>query len=118
MKALVAIALLSACVDAPAPAPYAWDLPRGFPAPRVPADNPMTADKVELGRALFFDPQLSGNGTQACASCHQPEKAFTDGRATAVGSTGAIGRHNSMSLVNVAYNASQTWANPDRKSVV
>lgn len=112
MRALLAIALLSACTEAPAPEPYAWDLPRGFQPPRVPADNPMSADKVELGRALFFDTQLSGNGTQACASCHQPEKAFTDGRATALGSTGAIGRHNSMSLVNVAYNASQTWANP------
>lgn len=111
MKALALVALVG-CTDAPAPEPYAWDLPRGFQPPRVPADNPMSADKVELGRMLFFDPQLSGNGTQACASCHDPEKAFTDGRATAIGSTGAIGRRSSMSLVNVAYNASQTWANP------
>jgi cytochrome c peroxidase len=112
VKALALIIVLGACTAAPAPEPYAWDLPRGFQPPRVPADNPMSADKVELGRALFFDPQLSGNGTQACASCHEPDKAFTDGRALAVGSTGALGRRSSMSLVNVAYNASQTWANP------
>ena len=115
MKLAVAIALvisLGACADAPAPAPYAWDLPRGFQPPRVPADNPMTAEKVELGRALFFDPQLSGNGTQSCASCHDPDLAFTDGRALAIGSTGELGRRSSMSLVNVAYSASLTWANP------
>ncbi|MBL9016346.1 MAG: di-heme enzyme [Myxococcales bacterium] len=106
------IAALAACADAPAPEPYAWDLPRGFQPPRVPADNPMSADKVELGRALFFDPQLSGNGTQSCASCHEPDRAFTDGRARAVGSTGALGRRSSMSLVNVAYSASLTWADP------
>ena len=117
MKALAFIALLAACAEPPAPEPYAWDLPRGFQPPRVPTDNPMSADKVELGRALFFDTQLSGNGTQSCASCHEPDKAFTDGRALAVGSTGAVGRRSSMSLVNVAYNASHTWANPNVTSL-
>jgi cytochrome c peroxidase len=112
VKLALAIALLCGCTDAPAPEPYAWDLPRGFQPPRVPADNPMSADKVELGRALFFDPRLSGNSTQSCASCHEPDLAFTDGRALAIGSTGALGRRSSMSLVNVAYSASLTWANP------
>ncbi len=113
MKALALLGLVAACADgAPTVEPYAWQLPPGFPVPRVPADNPMSLEKVELGRALFFDPRLSGNGTQACASCHAPERAFTDGRATAIGSTGAPGRHNSMSLTNVAYNRTQTWADP------
>ena len=112
MRTLALVALVTGCaVEAPA-ADYAWDLPRGFPAPRVPADNPMTAEKVELGRHLFYDARLSGNGTQSCASCHAPERAFTDGLVTAIGSTGAPGRHNAMSLTNVAYNSAQTWADP------
>jgi cytochrome c peroxidase len=112
VKLVALIAVLGACATTPAAEPYAWDLPPGFPEPRVPADNPMSADKVELGRALFEDTRLSGNGAQSCASCHAADRAFTDGRTTAIGSTGAIGRHNSMSLTNVAYNSSQTWANP------
>ena len=91
---------------------FAWQLPPGFPEPRVPADNPMTAAKVELGRYLFYDTRLSANGTQACASCHKQERAFTDGRVVAVGSTGEGHPRNSMSLTNVAYNSSLTWANP------
>jgi len=89
---------------------WQWQLPARFPTPVVPADNPMSADKVELGRFLFHDTRLSANGTQACASCHVQESAFTDGRATPLGSTGQPGVHNAMSLTNVAYNSSSTWA--------
>jgi cytochrome c peroxidase len=90
---------------------YAWNLPVGFPVPAVPADNPITAEKVELGRHLFYDKRLSDNGTQACASCHEQELAFTDGRATGLGSTGQAHPRGSMSLANVAYAATLTWAN-------
>lgn len=72
----------------------------------------MSVAKVELGRRLFFDRRLSGNQSYACATCHQPEHAFTDGRARAVGSTGALHTRSAMSLVNVAYNATFGWANP------
>jgi cytochrome c peroxidase len=92
--------------------PYDWDLPAGFPEPFVPTDNPMTPAKVELGRHLFYDEQLSGNGTQSCASCHQQALAFTDGLAQAVGSTGELHPRSSMSLGNVAYASTLTWANP------
>ncbi|MCA9739613.1 MAG: di-heme enzyme, partial [Gemmatimonadetes bacterium] len=92
---------------------YAWDLPPGFPVPRVPAENPMSAEKVELGHYLFYDPRLSGNGTQSCASCHAQALAFSDGRRLGVGSTGDVHPRNSMALVNVAYNASYTWGHPD-----
>src|SRR5262245_44864695 len=85
------------------PAPFAWRLPAGFPPPRVPPDNPMSAAKVELGRHLFYDVRLSGNLTQACASCHRQSLAFTDGRPRAVGSTGEVHRRSAMSLANVAY---------------
>ena len=80
--------------------------------PAVPADNPMSVAKVELGRHLFYDLRLSGNGQQSCATCHQQEKAFTDGLTTSAGSTGEDHPRNSMSLVNVAYAATLTWANP------
>lgn len=91
---------------------YAWNLPKGFPKPPVPADNPMTAAKVELGRYLFYDVRTSVNGKSSCATCHQQRLAFTDGRAVSVGTTGEFHPRNAMSLVNVAYSASLTWSNP------
>ncbi len=118
--ALVALAALAAGCgeETPSAAPdagvagYVWALPPGFPEPSVPADNPMTEARVELGRHLFYDARLSGNGTQACASCHEQARAFTDGRAVAEGSTGAMHPRNSQTLANVVYNATLTWANP------
>lgn len=95
----------------PAQEAYDWRLPRGFPAPVVPADNPISPAKVELGRHLFYDTRLSGNGQQACATCHEQARAFTDGRARSVGSTGQEHPRGSMSLVNVAYAAALTWSN-------
>ena len=91
---------------------YVWHLPPGFPTPRVPADNPMSDAKVALGRRLFYDSQLSGNGRESCATCHTQPQAFTDGRARAIGSTGELHPRGSMSLVNVAYASALTWANP------
>jgi cytochrome c peroxidase len=91
---------------------FAWNLPDGFPVPAVPPDNPTTSSKVRLGRYLFYDQRLSHNGTQSCASCHKQELAFTDGRATSVGSTGQAHPRSAMSLVNVAYASTLTWANP------
>jgi cytochrome c peroxidase len=90
---------------------YEWHLPAGFPKPKVPADNPISTAKVELGRRLFYDKRLSGNGTFSCASCHDPKKAFTDGFAQALGSTGELHPRGSMSLVNVGYASTLTWAN-------
>ncbi len=65
--------------------------------------------QIELGRHLFYDARLSGNGQQSCASCHQQQRAFSDGRATAVGSTGQRHTLNAMTLTNVAYNLAYTW---------
>lgn len=87
-------------------------LPSGFPVPAVPADNPMSDAKVDLGRHLFYDKRLSGNGTLACASCHFQEKAFTDGVALSKGSTGEFTARNAQTLGNVAYHPTLTWANP------
>lgn len=98
--------------DTTAVSTYDWPLPADIPRPREPRDNPMTAEKVELGRFLFHDVRLSGNGTQSCASCHEQALAFTDGRARAIGSTGEVHPRSAQSLANVAYNATMTWANP------
>lgn len=108
---ILALLVAGACDDAVAPEPYAWDLPAGFPVPRVPADNPMNAPKVELGRRLFYDARLSGNETQACASCHVQAHAFAEPLAVSLGSTGQAHFRNAMSLTNVAFNATQTWSN-------
>jgi len=97
------------------PTKYVWQLPEGFPLPRVPADNPITAEKVELGRLLFHDTRLSGDGTVSCASCHQPERAYTDGRSRAVGIRGNVHPRSAMSLTNVAYNATLGWDDPALK---
>jgi cytochrome c peroxidase len=115
-RLLLALALVGALVggsrgfDARPADAYAWHLPPGVPRPRVPADNPMTDAKVRLGRRLFYDTRLSGNGTYACASCHQQGLAFTDGRSHAIGSTGQAHARSAMSLTNVAFNASYGWA--------
>lgn len=91
---------------------WSWSLPANFPEPKVPADNPMSEAKVELGRRLFYDQRLSGNGKQSCSSCHLQEKAFTEGLAQAIGSTGELHPRSAQHLANVAYNATLTWANP------
>src|SRR5262245_13118090 len=69
----------------------------------VPADNPLTDAKMELGRALFFDPILSADRSVACASCHAPERGFADPRPLAIGIRGQKGRRNAPSLLNRAY---------------
>lgn len=97
--------------------PYEWTLPPGFPLPNVPRGNPMTKEKVELGRYLFYDKRLSLNQTQSCASCHKQELAFTDGRAHGLGSTGELHPRGPMSLANVAYSPVLTWANPNVRTL-
>src|SRR6476646_6359567 len=115
-RVLVAIVLLGALAGRARPEPgraadaYVWHLPPGVPRPKVPADNPMSEAKVRIGRRLFYDTRLSGNGTFGCASCHQQKLAFTDGRARALGSTGQAHARSAMSLANVAFNASYGWA--------
>ena len=96
---------------------WEWQLPRGFPTPKVPAGNPMSAAKVELGRHLFYDRSLSDSGHFSCATCHRQEQAFTDGLPQAVGATAELHPRGSMSLANVAYNASFAWADPTLHSL-
>ncbi len=94
------------------PKSYDWQLPEGYPLPVVPDDNPMTTAKVELGRWLFYDMRLSGNGTMSCGTCHIQSLAFTDGKQRSTGSTGDLHPRSSMMLINAAYASRLTWANP------
>lgn len=91
---------------------YNWNLPSWTPKPIVPEDNPMTTEKVELGRHLFYEPRLSITGEYSCASCHKQSLAFTDGKPVAIGSTNESHPRNAMGLGNVAYSPVLTWANP------
>jgi cytochrome c peroxidase len=84
-------------------------LPAALTASVVPKDNPQTPEKIALGEKLFFEGRLSGNGTVACASCHDPRLAFTDSRPVAVGIDNRVGQRNSPTVLNALYNQTQFW---------
>lgn len=86
------------------PTAYKLDVPAWMPTPYIPGDNPMTVEGIALGRRLFYDPILSSNGKMACATCHQQEKAFTDGTAFSLGVLGMPGKRSAMSITNMAFN--------------
>ena len=90
-------------------APATSGLLREFPPATEPADNPTTPERAELGRLLFFDPVLSQNDDVACATCHHPDRGFSDGRPTSVGMTGVALPRNALTLWNVAYARSLFW---------
>ena len=97
----VTLALAAAAAQAIEPLPV---------QPPVPAHNPMSAAKVELGKQLFFDPRLSLDGTVSCFSCHDVIKGGgNDGRATAVGVAGKTGNRNAPTVWNAAYLNTQFW---------
>jgi cytochrome c peroxidase len=75
----------------------------------IPKNNPQTPEKIALGEKLFFDARLSANGTVACATCHDPRLAFTDGRPVAVGIGNRVGQRNSPTVLNALYNQTQFW---------
>src|SRR5438093_3467461 len=75
----------------------------------IPPDNPQTPEKIALGRKLFFDGRLSADGSVACASCHNPERAFTDGKPTSTGIHGRVGQRNAPTILNALYNKTQFW---------
>lgn len=116
-RGLIAATLSSLPLGATSTQPYDWDLPDWAPRPVVPADNPMSPAKVELGRYLFYDRKLSVNQRMACASCHQANRGFTDNLPVAEGVTGERGNRSAMSLTNIAYLPTLTWANPNLNSL-
>jgi cytochrome c peroxidase len=74
-----------------------------------PEENPITAEKIELGRRLFTDRRLSRDGTIACVSCHDPARAFSDGLTVPVGVFGRLGKRNAPALVNRGYGRAFFW---------
>lgn len=90
--------------------PVELSLPEGVFPPEIPADNPLTRDRVALGRRLYFDTRLSSDGTVACATCHAPAHGFADPRGkTSAGVGGALGTRNAPTVLNAAFLATQFW---------
>jgi cytochrome c peroxidase len=75
----------------------------------IPPNNLQTPEKIALGRKLFFDGRLSADGSVACASCHNPDRAFTDGKPTSTGIHGHLGQRNAPTVLNALYNKTQFW---------
>jgi len=125
---VVMVGLMAVAGDASAPAQHAGPPPIpkagplaqprsikqvGLPADQtlaaIPTDNPQTPEKIALGQKLFFDGRLSVDRTVACATCHDPQRAFTDGRPTSVGVQGRSGQRNAPTVLNALYNKTQFW---------
>lgn len=99
------------CVAATSAAAQEVELPvpEGVLPPEIPAENPVTAAKVELGKKLFFDARLSSDGTIACATCHGPRRGFADGlgNQTSAGVGGKLGPRNAPTVLNAAFFSEQ-----------
>ena len=103
-----------AATETPAPGtgagtPIAVSVPLGLPPLPIPADNPMTAEKVELGKLLYFDKRLSKDGTISCATCHDPQIAWAEDEPTSTGIDEQVGDKNSPTVINAAYADVQFW---------
>ena len=117
--ALIAFAFLYRPVDAYSNTPDAVPMPigkvvqikppLGLPPVPVPADNPLTAETVALGRQLYYDPILSADKTVSCASCHGPQMGFSDTHPVSLGVGGKKGTRHAPTVINSAYNALQFW---------
>ncbi len=88
---------------------FMLNIPPGFPTPVMPEGNELTKDRVLLGKKLFFDPILSGNGKISCASCHIPSKAFSDTGRVSAGVEHRLGTRNTSPLFNLAYEKAFFW---------
>ena len=102
--------------DAPRPGPLAEPKPADQPglphdlyAASIPADNPLTPDKIILGKKLFFETRLSADNSTSCATCHDPDKGFSDQLATAKGIRNQLGHRNAPTILNAMFNVTQFW---------
>ena len=115
--AVLFVVLISAC-QPPEPVakvyelsetPYELKIPAGLPQPVLPKENPLTVEKVNLGRKLFFDKNLSVDRSVSCASCHDPEKFWDNGIQYGIGIKGREGTRNTPTLSNVVYQKQFFW---------
>jgi cytochrome c peroxidase len=113
--AVAVLLVLSSCRSTsesparPIGSPLHVEVPLGLPPLLIPADNPLTAQTVALGRKLYFDPTLSRNNKISCASCHNPALAFTDGQRLSKGAGGMLGSRNAPTILNAAYYPVNFW---------
>lgn len=105
------VALLAALASNPAVAADndVLKVPLGLKPVPVPADNPLTVEKVELGKQLYFDPRLSCDDTVSCASCHDPKKGWSNGTPFATGVRNQVGGRSAPTIINSAYSELQFW---------
>jgi len=104
MAAASAIAVATAASAADPP-----KVPLGLKPVPVPADNPLTPEKIELGKQLFFDPRLSCDDTTSCATCHDPKKGWSNSLNFATGVRGQVGGRSAPTVINAAYSELQFW---------
>jgi cytochrome c peroxidase len=119
LGAVTLLFLLGIVSDAPGakaslqPKAFRPQIPTGIPRWKwrklIPQENPLTAEKVALGQALYFDKRLSVDGTVSCATCHDPAMAFADRNTLALGVAGRIGTRNVPTTLNAMFNQSQFW---------
>jgi len=111
--ATLAAALIGCKTEAPKPVAVeekvAWPEIKGYAEMAIPADNPMTTAKVNLGKQLFYDKRLSGDGSRSCYSCHLKENGLTDGKPTAIGAYEAKLPRASPTLWNIGYHKEFYW---------
>ena len=89
--------------------PYSLEIPSSLPPIDVPPDNPLTEEGVSLGRMLFYEPLLSRDGSQSCASCHLQATGFSDPNQFSTGIDGDQGERNAMALINIAWSDELNW---------
>ena len=89
--------------------PYNLIIPEGLPPMVIPSTNPLTIEGVALGKKLFYDPILSGNNTQSCASCHMQEIGFSESTQYSTGIDGVEGNRNAMPLINLGWQSKFFW---------
>jgi len=94
---------------APQGTPYEVKVPLGLPPLPIPEDNPMTVEKIELGKMLYFDKRVSADGSVSCATCHDPNMAWAEHTPTSKGIHGQVGTRNAPTVINAAYATSQFW---------
>jgi cytochrome c peroxidase len=104
MRLAICALALTTCFAAAPPKP-----PAGLPPMQWPKDNPYSVEKVELGRILYFDRRLSADESVSCASCHNPDYAFTDHAAVSTGIKSQKGNRSAPSIINRGYSLAQFW---------
>jgi len=95
--------------EVPAATPYTLVIPQGLPPMNIPSNNPLTVEGVALGKRLFYDPILSANNTQSCASCHLQETGFSETTQYSTGIDGIEGTRNAMPLINLGWQTKFFW---------